>query len=181
MNHFTIRLGKESFKFSSTHFTLFSADQAERLHGHNYQVAIECDLARLGDLGMGFEFNTLKPLIKNLTERWDEHVLLPKQSRLIQIRSTDVAGEPHVTVDFGKRSYRFPTDDTVLLETENITSEELARLFSFDLAQLWKSSVHDEPGSALHERVLCLRVTVEETRGQSATFVFEQPLSSVTK
>lgn len=176
MNHFTLRLGKESFKFSSTHFTLFSPKDAERLHGHNYQVTIECDLAKLGELGMGFEFNTLKPLIKQLTEAWDERVLLPTLSRLIEIKPTAVFDEPHVVVDFVKRSYRFPSEDVVLLETDNITSEELARLFAQELTKRWKTSKAGTEDPSLAGRLLALRVTIEETRGQSATYSFEKPL-----
>lgn len=181
MNHFTLRLGKETFKFSATHFTLFSSKEAERLHGHNYQVAIECELSSLGELGMGFEFNTLKPLIKSLTEKWDERVLLPRLSRHVQIKEADVQGEPHVTVDFMKRSYRFPSDDVVLLPTENVTSEELARLFTEELVKLWKNAGAATDDPTLATRLIGLRVTVEETRGQSASYSINTPLSSTTK
>ena len=181
MHAFQIQLAKETFKFSASHFTLFSPTQAERLHGHNYQVAIECTLSALGALGMAFEFNTLKPLVKSLTENWDERVLIPSKSSLLKLKDETIDGEPHLVVNFQRRSYRFPKSDLVMLETENITSEELARLFGLRLAANWKDLVENftDPllaDRALADRVQTLTVKIEETRGQSASFVMQRPL-----
>ena len=181
MDLFRIRLAKESFKFSSTHFTLFSATDAERLHGHNYQVSVECELNALGTYGMGFEFNSLKPLVKKMTDGWDERVLLPRKSAHLRFQDETVRGEEHLVVDFHTRSYRLPKQDVVLLETENITSEELARLFAVNLAKAWKASLSTDDlssknSSSLASRVRSLTITVEETRGQNASYVMELPL-----
>ena len=178
MNLYRIRLAKESFKFSSTHFTIFSANEAERLHGHNYQITVECDLADIGPLSMGFEFNTLKHIIKSLTELWDERVLLPKRSSFLRLSEETVRTMPHWVIEFGSRSYRIPKDDIVLLDTENVTSEELARLFTRDLAHEWKIKLGPSEAPKLSQIVRQLRVTVEETRGQSATFFVDRPLDS---
>lgn len=35
----TLYIDKESHKFSVAHFTIFSATERERLHGHNYSVS----------------------------------------------------------------------------------------------------------------------------------------------
>lgn len=176
MDFVRIRLSKETFKFSSTHFTLFSESTAERLHGHNYQVSVECELKNVDSMGMGFEFNELKPLIKSLSSKWDERVLLPKLSPLLKIREELVRKTPHYVVDFssptGDRSYRFPKDEVLLLETVNVTSEELARLFAQLLARKWKSK-----GGALADRIKSLSVTIEETRGQSAAYIMDAPLT----
>ena len=37
----TIRLAKENMKFSAAHFTIFSASERERLHGHNFRVEVD--------------------------------------------------------------------------------------------------------------------------------------------
>ena len=179
MDSLRIRLAKEAFKFSSTHFTILGVSTAERLHGHNYQVAVECELSAVGVLGMGFEFNSLKPNIRKLTERWDERVLIPKKCADIAITEELVRGEAHWSIDFsGKnlnRSYRFPKADVVFLETTNVTSEELARLFAIELAKSWRSTSTGE--ADLAGRVKSLTVTIEETRGQSASFTMSSPLS----
>lgn len=179
MDSLRIRLAKETFKFSSTHFTVLSATSAERLHGHNYQVSVECDLIGVGPLGMGFEFNQLKPHIKRLTDSWDERVLIQKDCPILSVRDEEVRSTPHWVIDLvGKnlnRSYRFPKEDVVFLDTINITSEELARLFALALAQAWRTALPD--GSDVASRVRSLSVTIEETRGQSATYVLAGPLT----
>ncbi len=179
MDSVRIRLAKEAFKFSSTHFTVLSSDEAERLHGHNYQVSVECDLISVGPLGMGFEFNQLKPHIKRLTDCWDERVLIQKNCPILSVRDEEIRSTPHWVIDLtGKtlnRSYRFPKTDVVFLDTVNITSEELARLFALALAQAWRAALTNQ--ADLASRVQSLAVTIEETRGQSATYVLEDPLS----
>ena len=35
----TLYIDKESHKFSAAHYTIFSATERERLHGHNYSVS----------------------------------------------------------------------------------------------------------------------------------------------
>lgn len=179
MDSFRIRLAKEAFKFSSTHFTILGTSKAERLHGHNYQVAVECELTELGALGMGFEFNSLKPNIRSLTDRWDERVLIPRKCADLAITEEVIRGQAHWNIDFsGKnlnRAYRFPKDDVVFLETTNVTSEELARIFATDLAKSWRLASANEAG--LVSNVKSLTVTVEETRGQSASFTMSTPLS----
>jgi 6-pyruvoyltetrahydropterin/6-carboxytetrahydropterin synthase len=46
----TLYIDKESHKFSAAHFTIFSATERERLHGHNYSVSAKI-VAPLGDNG----------------------------------------------------------------------------------------------------------------------------------
>ncbi len=177
MSPFKIRLAKESFKFSATHFTIFSDRAAEALHGHNYQITVECELSKLDEFDMGFEFNELKPLIKKLTEEWDEKFLLPAKSPHLKLRDEDVRGTPHLVIDFANRSYRAPKNETLTLEATNITSESLARVFAHKLSQAWKNQLGSSV-AAFSERLLALSVTVEETRGQSATHTRRQPLTA---
>lgn len=176
MDQFRIRLAKETFKFSASHFTLFSSTEAERLHGHNYQVRVETDLQGLDAHGMGFEFNSLKPVIKTATDLWDERVLIPTESPFLKIGEETVRGEPHWVVDFHTRSYRLPKSDVVMLKTANVTSEELARLMAFEIVRGWKKLAASDLAN-LAKRVLSITVTVEETRGQGASFTVSSPLT----
>jgi 6-pyruvoyl-tetrahydropterin synthase len=179
MHSLRIRLAKETFKFSATHFTVLNSMEAERLHGHNYQVSVECELLTVSKLGMGFEFNELKPQIKQLTNLWDERVLIANGNPIITILAEEVRGVPHWVVDLQcdglDRSYRFPKAEVVFLETVNITSEELARLFTVALASAWRAAAKSQDDLAA--RVKSLAVTIEETRGQSATYVLHTPLA----
>ncbi len=155
---FRVRLEKENFKFSCSHFTLFGPSEAERLHGHNYYVSVEIGLKALDPvLGMAFDFNDVKPLVRKLTEAWDERVLLPGRSPYLKIEAKDDS----FVVSFGKKKYEFPQEDALVLPTVNVTSEELARLLAENLAAALKTNEGLEP------RLDSLTVGVEETRGQS--------------
>ena len=44
---YAIRVEKENLKFSSAHFLIFEDGTAERLHGHNYRVAVELSLIHI--------------------------------------------------------------------------------------------------------------------------------------
>ena len=40
---FSIRVSKDYFLFCCAHFITYEGDDCERLHGHNYRVAVELD------------------------------------------------------------------------------------------------------------------------------------------
>ncbi|MBN8540233.1 MAG: 6-carboxytetrahydropterin synthase [Deltaproteobacteria bacterium] len=178
MNRFRIYIQKESYKFSATHFTIFSATQAERLHGHNYAVGVECELADLNNLGMGFEFNTLKPHIKKLADHWDEHILIAGRNPFISSRSEMLGETEHQVFEFNGRSYRFPKDEVRILPVSNITSEELAREFAKCLVVRWFDSLSDADRSLLQTNLKWIEVSIEETRGQKATYRMNAPFAS---
>jgi 6-pyruvoyltetrahydropterin/6-carboxytetrahydropterin synthase len=47
----TLRLAKENMKFSAGHFTIFGPGSRERVHGHDFRVAVRVQ-ARVGDDGL---------------------------------------------------------------------------------------------------------------------------------
>lgn len=131
---FVVRLRKESFKFSGSHFTIFSETSAERLHGHNYYVAVDLYVKEISkDLGLAFDFNEIKPSIKKVCDMFDEYVLVPESSPFLKVIKSK-SGEVEVT--FAKKRYLFPADDVKLLPIANVTSEEMARYFSVELKRL---------------------------------------------
>ena len=135
---FAVRLDKENFKFSGTHFTIFSADAGERLHGHNYQVAVRLEIESVdASLGMAFDFNTIKPLIKELCAELDEYVLIPEKSPYLELKSS----QQQLEVKFAKKKYSFPESDVRKLPLVNITSEELARYLAQRLAARLKGEI----------------------------------------
>lgn len=154
---FEIHLAKEPFKFSCSHFTILSATTAERLHGHNYQVRVDISLKELDPkLGMAFDFNAVKPLIRELCDTFDERILLPSKSPYLIMKAE---GEQW-RVSFGEKHYSLPKADVLGLPLVNITSEELARYIGDLLAEKLRSL----PSWTQ------LRVNIEETRGQSVTY-----------
>ena len=153
---YSLRFGKEDFKFSAAHFTVFGEDEAEALHGHNYRVSVELSGSGVDGLEFLVPVAAAKRDIRSQCAELDEMVLLPAECPHLEL----VQGET-VTATFGQRRYEFPSSEVVLLPVANVTVEALARLFWQRLADRWGS---------LHDRVETLEVIVAETRGQGASY-----------
>ena len=153
---YSLRLGKEDFKFSAAHFTMFSEDEAEALHGHNYRVRVELGGPGVDELEFLVPVAAAKRDIRAQCAELDEKVLLPAECPHLEL----VHGET-VTATFGSRRYEFPSSEVVLLPVANVTVEALARLLWQRLADRWGS---------LRARVETLEVIVAETRGQGAGY-----------
>jgi 6-pyruvoyltetrahydropterin/6-carboxytetrahydropterin synthase len=117
----TLHIDKEAHKFSAAHFTIFSATDRERLHGHNYGVAARI-VAPMGPEGFSADYNVYKRRLKKLCDAHDEYMLLAADSPHHTIDAID--GEYHVV--FNGKTLRFPIDETLLLPVVNVTVEELA-------------------------------------------------------
>ena len=71
----TIEVGGESIKFCAAHFTIFSGDERERLHGHNFLVRVAVT-APVGADGLAFNYREIKTRIRDLCNELDEYTLL---------------------------------------------------------------------------------------------------------
>ena len=78
---FVLRLGKEDFKFSVAHFTVFSDRIAEDLHGHNYRVRVEIAGNGTDAHGLLMDLRGVKAEIRRLCAELDSKTLLPERSR----------------------------------------------------------------------------------------------------
>lgn len=140
----TLYIDKESHKFSAAHFTIFSATERERLHGHNYSVSARI-VAPMGDNGFAADYNVYKSLLARLCAALDEYMLLPAASPYLEI--TEEGEEYRVTFD--GRQMRFLRSDTQVLPLRNITVEELSRY-------LLEGLLRDSAGQDLREVELCV-------------------------
>ncbi len=157
---FQVNLSKERFKFSSTHFTIFNDSEAECLHGHNYMVSVDLDFKSLAeDTGLSAEFSHLKDKVDIICAELDERVLLPGESPFLDIDETDTNFE----VRFGPKFYSFPIEDCVILDIVNVSSECLAKWFHCRLEK-----------NLMAIGLEALSVTIEETNGQSVTYIAEE-------
>lgn len=119
----TIEISKEYLKFSAGHFTIFSADERESLHGHDF--ALTCDVtAPLDANGMAFDYRLLKDKLKALCDALDEQVLLPGDSPHLRLREE---GE-RLIANFAGEEIVFLKRDVQVLPIRNATVEEFARL-----------------------------------------------------
>ncbi len=117
----TLYIDKESHKFSAAHYTIFSATERERLHGHNYSVSAMI-AAPMGAEGFAADYNVYKRRIKALCDELDEYLILPANSPHQQV---DEEGDSY-RVCFNGEEMQFLRADTLLLPIVNATVEEFA-------------------------------------------------------
>lgn len=154
---FSLRFGKEDFKFSAAHFTVFGDGEAESLHGHNYRVTVELSGAGLDELDFLVPAAAAKRDIRAECAALDEKVLLPAGCPHVEVTEH---GET-VTAVLGARRYEFPPSEAVLLPVANVTVEALARFLWQRLLDRW---------AHLRDRIDVLEITVTETPGQGASY-----------
>jgi len=140
----TLYIDKEAHKFSAAHFTIFSATERERLHGHNYSVSARI-VAPMGDNGFAADYNVYKSRIALLCEELDEYLLLAGESPHQLVEEDDA----FYRVTFGGEEMVFLRTDTLVLPIRNATVEEFSRYL---LARLVALSA----GDGLREIELCV-------------------------
>ncbi|MBX7153089.1 6-carboxytetrahydropterin synthase [bacterium] len=173
MGRYVITIAKEYLKFSSAHFTIFDDNSVELLHGHNYYVTLQV-FCRDTDNGIIIEFKQLKKIAQTVCDQLDEKILLPAESPFLKVAKDGDAFDVTFHGTGFSKHYRFPCEDIELLPVSNITSELLAKYLNGEiikkLESLWKSLHH---GNEIFESVNSVGVTVEETRGQSVTYIWD--------
>ena len=131
----SLYIDKESHKFSVAHFTIFSASERERLHGHNYSVSARF-LAPMGDNGFSADYNVYKNRLAHLCDELDEYMLLAADSPHQQVAEEG----DYYRVHFNGEQMLFLKADTQVLPLRNVTVEELA---GYLLAKLVALSADD--------------------------------------
>jgi 6-pyruvoyltetrahydropterin/6-carboxytetrahydropterin synthase len=119
--NFSVRLTKESLVFSAAHFITYGDGICERLHGHNYRVAVEV-AGPLEENQYVVDFVWLRERVAAIIAELDHRVLLPSKHPQIHV----TAAEESVEATFGKRRWVFPREDCVVLPLDNTTAEKLA-------------------------------------------------------
>ena len=140
----TLYIDKESHKFSAAHYTIFSATERERLHGHNYSVSARI-VAPMGDNGFSADYNVYKSRLAALCDELDEYMVLAGDSPHQQI---DEAGACF-RVSFADDEMLFLQSDTLVLPLRNATVEEFSRYLLQRLVEL-------SGGEDLREIELCV-------------------------
>ena len=151
-----VRIEKERLVFSAAHFITFDGDVCERLHGHNYHVAVEVH-GPLDDNQYVIDFIALRDELQTLVEGLDHRMLLPTDHPTIQVVEQDA----EVLVTHGQRRWVFPAGDCVLLPVANTTAELLARYLGEQLLAALQKRLGTRPQ--------LLQVSVDECDGQWAT------------
>lgn len=150
---FHIRLAKERFVFSAGHFITYGKDFCERLHGHNYRVAVEL-AGPLDEHKYVVDFIVIRDLVQGIVDALDHRMLLPLEHPTIRVSSDD----REVEVRHGERRWVFPVGDCVLLPLANTTAELLARHIACQLSEKLVTLSQFHPTR--------LQVAVDECDGQ---------------
>jgi 6-pyruvoyltetrahydropterin/6-carboxytetrahydropterin synthase len=155
MPSYLVRLEKEHHVFSAAHFITFNKNVCERLHGHNYRVAVLVE-GPLDENQYVIDFIALRDELKKITDELDHHMLLPTGHPLLRVTAGDREVEVVFTPD-GRR-WIFPRGDCVILPIANTTAELLANYIAERLMAAIQSRTGQKPAR--------LEVSVDENHGQ---------------
>ena len=140
----TLYIDKESHKFSAAHYTIFSASERERLHGHNYSVSARI-VAPMGENGFSADYNVYKNRLKALCDALDEYMVLAADS---PHQTVEKQGDNYL-VRYADEEMLFLCSDTLVLPILNATVEEFSHYL---LGKLLEASAGDD----LREIELCV-------------------------
>lgn len=124
--------------FSACHF-LPGHSKCNRLHGHNYAIHLEIE-GEPGKDGIVCDFVVLKAAMKAIASTLDHCVLLPKNSKGVEVESKG----KNINALCGIKTYSFPKEDVTLLDIEVISAEFLAKYVLDSLLRSveFKKNVH---------------------------------------
>ena len=157
-----IHIRKDNLKFSAAHMTVFPDGSKEGLHGHNYEVQLEVELIE-PTLPQMLTYEAFKQALRPICGAWDEKVLVAGENPWLEPLS-GTQGEYAFRL-CGKR-YVLPVDEVVVLDADNITVENLARVF---FERFWKKLTMDR-SIPWRERIVEVSLRIDESRGQGATY-----------
>ncbi len=154
-SRYQVRVTKDYLVFCAGHFITYDGDHCERVHGHNYRVAVEVEDA-LDQNAYVVDFIALKDMTLALVNELDHRMLLPTTNPRITLEDDG----PNVKASYKGRYWSFPRDECVLLPIANTTAELLAEYLGTRLCPSLERIMGRMPQ--------VLRVEVEECFGQSA-------------
>ena len=152
-----IEIAREQYKFSCAHMTVFADGSKERLHGHNYTIAIRLEVTSI-ELAHMVPFAQIKHALAALCAEWKEHVLVATQNPHY-VQKTEA---PELEFTLCGERYVMPRGDALLLPLDNISVETLAA----HVATLLAAKIAAPTATSLE-------VTIEESPGQGASAVVE--------
>jgi 6-pyruvoyltetrahydropterin/6-carboxytetrahydropterin synthase len=152
-----ILIARDQYKFSCAHMTVFPDGTKERLHGHNYTIAVAIEVERV-DLASMIPFAPIKAALGELCAAWKERVLIAEHNPYLVIVRDD--SELELTL-CGER-YVMPRGDALMLPIDNISVEALAA----HVAALLRDRIAELAAGSGGQS---LEVTVAENPGQGAS------------
>jgi 6-pyruvoyltetrahydropterin/6-carboxytetrahydropterin synthase len=138
-------------KFSACHL-IPGHEKCGRLHGHAYIIRMVLH-GEKGERAMVMDFVPLKKALRDIADELDHHVLLPGNCPSMKIE----VGE-EIAVKVKGKSYLFPVEDVIILDAEESSAEEIARVILEMVLQKVR----------FPKNVSSIEIGVDEELGQSA-------------
>ena len=156
-NQYEVFVSKDDFKFNAAHFMAYPGFR-ERLHGHNYRIAVRV-LGALDTDGYVVDFGDIKKAARAVCEQMNERVIVPMRSDVLNI--VRKGGQIEVTCE-DESFFSFPEADCVALPIVHTSAEELAAYVCGELVSRLE---------VLRSRaVSAIEVTVAEAPSQEARY-----------
>jgi 6-pyruvoyltetrahydropterin/6-carboxytetrahydropterin synthase len=155
----TLDISHDQMGFASGHFTIFSATEREKLHGHNFTVRLSIT-GLVDNNGLLGNYSTYRKQMIELCRPLHERFLLPDRSPYLTLTHKD----GYVIATYDGLDMPFPEGDVCVLPISNVSVEELAR-------HLCETFVNN-CGIRERDDVTRLVMYVYSKPGQSGTFEF---------
>ena len=128
---YKIIVNETKVKFSACHF-LKEHPKCSRLHGHNYYVSVEIS-DNLDENYFVIDFMELKQKLNSIVDPLDHYVLVPTESKDIEIRENGDS----VEIKTPLKQYILPRSDISFLPIPATTSELLAKYIHDKLKDIY--------------------------------------------
>jgi 6-pyruvoyltetrahydropterin/6-carboxytetrahydropterin synthase len=155
-----IRIARAEHKFSCAHMTVFADGTKERLHGHNYTVAVALEVERV-DVAAMIPFAPIKAAIAELCAAWRERVLLADRNPWFEIIRGGDRDDDELEFRLCGARYVMPRGDALLLPIDNVSVEALAAHAA--------ALLRDRLIALGLPHAIALEVAIEESPGQGAS------------
>ena len=152
-----VTVAKESLRFSAAHFLTLPGHVCERLHGHNYRVAVTVDGPVDPATGFVIDFAVVKRVVQTAIEPLDHRVLVPGANPALRVREA----EGQVIVDYTRPGWLVvPATHACVIPVAQTTGEVMAEWIA---ARVW-----DDLRRAGNTVLARMVLELEESTGQSA-------------
>lgn len=141
---------EKSITFSASHI-LPGHEKCGRIHGHNYAIHVRIS-GEPSESGLVYDFLPIKEKLREIADRLDHRILIASGMEGLTTKKDEVR------IEIGDKRYVFPEEDTLILNIDQMTTEQLANyLLEKVIEEL------DFP-----EKVNSVEIGVDESRGQGA-------------
>jgi 6-pyruvoyltetrahydropterin/6-carboxytetrahydropterin synthase len=112
---------KANIRFSSAHI-IPEYEKCGRLHGHSYAIHVKIT-GEPDNKGIIIDFSLLKNILKNISNKLDHKILIPKNSNFLKISKENVS----IKINTLNKKYLFPKNDCLILPIKSTSAENLSK------------------------------------------------------